>query len=91
MKLIHYENIGDLVLCDFCNQENDSMGGTIIGSYAICGVCSEKNGYYNDDYKYKDEISRILPKDKTFKQNVLDYRDEITGSTNGTINIWSVD
>ena len=50
MKLVHSSNVGELVVCDFCNKGGKlSKGGVVIGSNAVCGDCSDKNGYYDDD------------------------------------------
>ena len=78
-------NIGDFVCCDFCNYGEESYGGVMVGSNAICGICCEKHGYDKPDYEYKDEVSEIFPKDKTFKENVLTYRLRTTGTTKGEI------
>ncbi len=84
-------NIGDFVCCDFCNGDGeDSHGGVLVGSSAICGHCCEKHGYDKPDYKYKDEVSEIFPKDKTFKENVLAYRLKTTGRVEGEIIIKSM-
>ena len=81
-------NIGDFVCCDFCNSNGeDSKGGVMIGSHAVCGLCCEKHGYNKPDYIHKDEISEIFPKDKTFKENVLIYRLRTTGTIEGEITI----
>ena len=38
MKLVHTSNIGDLVICDFCNKDGKlSKVGVIIGSHSVCG------------------------------------------------------
>ena len=37
-------NIGSEVVCDFCNGDGRfSMGGLLVGSYAVCGECSAKD------------------------------------------------
>ena len=84
-------NIGDFVCCDFCNSDGEnSNGGVLIGSgTAVCGFCCEKSGYYDEDYKFKDDITEYFSKDNTFKENVLDYRKRTTGTTNGEIIITS--
>jgi|21_taG_2_1085346.scaffolds.fasta_scaffold00540_22 hypothetical protein len=34
-------NIGSEVICDFCNGDGRfTMGGVLVGSYAVCGECS---------------------------------------------------
>ena len=76
MTVIRTENF---VVCDFCNEGADSYGGVLVGSTAICGNCSEKNGFTsegipNQAYEFKDEISKYFDKDKTFQENVEEYR-----------------
>lgn len=80
-------DIGEEVHCDFCNEGEDSMGGVIVGSNAVCGKCTKKYEYDKPDYKYADEIGVIFDKKKTFKENVLQYRELMYGSRNGTIEI----
>jgi len=83
-------DIGDFVCCDFCNSDGETTtGGVMIGSNAICGDCCEKNGYYKDDYEYKDEITEFFSKNNTFKDNVLIYRYKRTGTIKGEIVIES--
>ena len=91
-KLAHSQNLGDLVICDFCNGDGkDSVGGVVIGSYAICGDCSEKNIYYDSEYKNADEIDIIFSQDKTFQENVLEYRKQQTGSSDGIMSFYTWD
>ena len=80
-------NIGHVVVCDFCNSQEESMGGVMVGSNAVCGVCTKKSGYDKPDYIYANEINTIFDKEKTFKENVLEYRKKTTGSRDGTIMI----
>lgn len=45
-------DIGDDVVCDYCNgdyTESEETGGILIGSYAICPVCSERVKAIPDD------------------------------------------
>ena len=38
-------DIGDTVLCDFCNDDytdSDAQGGALVGSYAICPQCASE-------------------------------------------------
>lgn len=84
---VETNNYGEVVCCDFCNQGEESKGGVLIGSHAICGTCCDKNGYYEDDYKYKDEIDLTFDKDKTFKQNVLEYRKKTYGTSDAIVTI----
>ena len=73
-------NYGEVVACDFCNGGEESMGGTVIGSYAICGDCSSERGYTKSSYEYKDEIDVIFDDEKTFRNNVLEYREKRYGT-----------
>ena len=79
---IHSEvnNYGEVVACDFCNYGEETYGGVLIGSYAICGDCCDKNHYDKPSYEYSDEVDVIFDKDKTFRDNVLNYRYKQTGS-----------
>ena len=81
-------NYGEVVACDFCNYGEESMGGVLIGSYAICGDCSDKNGYYKDENN--SDIDKVFDNSKTFKDNVLEYRKEVYGSSDliQTITSW---
>lgn len=84
-------NIGQDVICDFCNSDGEeSNGGVLIGTSAVCGLCCKQYGYDKDDYEHKGDIAEIFPKSKTFKENVLEYRLRTTGSKNGEIIIRSI-
>ena len=74
-------NYGEVVACDFCNFGEETKGGVLIGSYAVCGDCSDKNGYYDKDYENADEIDEHFNKEKTFRENVLDYRKRVYGTS----------
>ena len=73
-------NYGEVVACDFCNCGEETYGGVLIGSYAICGDCCDKNHYDKPNYEYSNEVDVIFDKDKTFRDNVLNYRYKTTGS-----------
>tara|TARA_R100000458_G_scaffold49567_1_gene49216 strand:+ start:5404 stop:5688 length:285 start_codon:yes stop_codon:yes gene_type:complete len=90
--LLYSENFGDTVVCDFCNDDGKlSYGGVLIGSNAVCGKCSEKNGYYKSNFEYKDEIDEIFNKKQTFQDNVLSYRKKTYGTSDNIIKIHSWD
>ena len=75
--------MGDVVCCDFCNLGEDTMGGVMIGSNAVCGNCCEKNGYYLDR---ADDVDYFFDRNKTFKENVLKYRkDNARNKINSTL------
>ena len=88
-KLVHVINAGENVCCDGCNGPygNNIYGGVIIGGSAYCGECSDKYGYSNEDYKYADEITEIMDFNKSCKDNVLEYRKRMTGSSDGIMEI----
>jgi hypothetical protein len=73
-------NDGDFVACDFCNGD-EGNGGGMIGSNAVCPKCLAEAGL-----TYPDEISERFDVNKTFHQNVLDYRQRIYGTPDA---IWS--
>ena len=89
--LVEVTNIGDTVVCDGCNGPygDNMMGGVLIGHSAYCGECSDKYGYDKPDYEYADEITEVMLKSKTFKENVLDYRKKTTGSSDGIQKIYT--
>ena len=91
-KVSYTQNMGDLVICDFCNSDGkESTGGVIIGSNAVCGKCCEKNNYYDAEYENADEIDLVFSQDKTFQENVLEYRKQHTGTSDGIIKILTWD
>ena len=45
--------------------------------------------YYKPDYKYKDEVSEVWDKDKTFHDNVIDYRQRVYGTKDLIVKITS--
>lgn len=66
-------NIGDTVVCDFCNDEyteSDRKGGLIVGGYAICPECVRPDMIKDADYVCRD--------DETFKDFVLRTRQHST-------------
>ena len=85
----HTTNYGEVVACDFCNEGEESTGGVLIGSYAVCGDCSEKNGYYNETYEYKNEITEHFNTEQTFRENVLEYRKKSYGTRDAIQTIMS--
>jgi hypothetical protein len=84
-------NHGLVVICDFCNEGEDTMGGVLIGTYAVCGDCCEKQGYRKPDYRYADEIDEMWDIEKSFYDNVLDYREKTYGTKDLIIHITSLD
>ena len=84
-------NYGQVVVCDHCNgpEGKNLMGGVLVGSHAVCGECCDRYGYYNPNYEYADEIDEIWSKDKTFHDNVLAYRQRVSGSKDMIVRIGS--
>ena len=87
-KLIEVINIGDDVCCDGCNGPygDNIKGGVIIGRSAYCGECADKYGYYTDK-----DIDEVMDLNKSFKDNVLEYRKRTTGSSDGITRIFTMD
>lgn len=91
MKLYSEQNFGEVVACDWCNYGEESLGGALLGSYAVCGDCVEHKGILKDDYPYKDEIDRIFDQTKTFRENVIAYRKEVYGTGDAIQRIYTDD
>ena len=92
-EVAHKINHGDVVCCDGCNGPyGDNMnGGVIIGHSAYCGECADKYHYYSSDYEHKHEINEYMDLNKSFKDNVLEYRKRTTGSSDGIMRIFTMD
>ena len=86
-----YNNYGEVVVCDGCNGPygKNIKGGALIGSYAMCGECCDRYSYDKPDYKYKDEVSEVWDKDKTFHDNVISYRQRVYGTKDLIVKITS--
>jgi hypothetical protein len=62
-------DIGDTVVCDYCNAdytESDEGGGVLLGSYAVCPACVVK-------FKLT-KVDATCPAGMTFKEWVLQLR-----------------
>jgi len=92
-KLVNVINSGDAVCCDGCNGPygDNVNGGVIIGRSAYCGECADKYHYYSSDYEHKHEIDEFMDLNKSFKDNVLEYRKRTTGSSDGIMRIFTMD
>lgn len=84
---ISISNYGDVVACDFCNEGEESKGGVLIGSYAVCGDCSDERGYYKDENN--QDVNEIFDNSKTFRDNVLEYRKKTYGTSDAISTIIS--
>jgi len=79
MPLLDVIDIGEEVICDFCNNsyDDDSVeGGCFIGTYAVCPECTK-------DVKSSEE-EEIEFIQGSFRQAVLKKR-----NGDNTIKIWS--
>jgi hypothetical protein len=76
------EDNGEFVACDFCNGGEDTLGGVLIGSYAICGDCAK-------DITHPEEIDEVFDPAKKFRQNVLEYRKRVYGKTEAEFSVTS--
>ena len=68
-------DIGDTVVCDFCNADytdSDEWGGVLIGSYAVCPACAPAAMHKAE--KYGEPVDAVCPPDKSFKEWVLELR-----------------
>lgn len=74
------ENLGPVVACDYCNYGEETLGGVLLGSYAVCGDCTKSSKILEEDFEDKEHIVEIWDKKKTFKENVLEYRKRTTGT-----------
>ena len=85
-------NTYDTVICDGCNGPygDNINGGVIIGSSAYCGECADKYHYYSSNYEHKHEINEFMDLNKSFKDNVLEYRKRKTGSSDGIMRIFTM-
>ena len=80
---IEKSSIGDNVFCDLCGVENShKLGGSIVGSYALCPDCTKK-------FEPR-EIDRHLNPEMTFKDNVLILRIETNGTKEGISTLYSL-
>ena len=68
-------DIGNAVVCDFCNLDytnSDEEGGILIGSWAVCPLCAPE-ALRNAD-QYHEPIDAVCPHGKSFRQWVLELR-----------------
>lgn len=68
-------DIGDAVVCDFCNADytdSEESGGVLIGSFAVCPRCAPDALRSAD--KHGEPVDAVCPPDKSFKEWVLELR-----------------
>ena len=69
--------LGDLVICDICNQNytgSTESGGFIFGSYSYCPTCAVSGLLNIKKYDEEDYIRARCPKDVSFADFVREYR-----------------
>jgi hydrogenase maturation factor HypF (carbamoyltransferase family) len=77
MKLAYYKNLGDIVLCDFCNDDytvSDDTGGLIFGSKAVCPNCTPKLSADAKRYNEEHFIKARCKPDQSFADFVREFR-----------------
>ena len=81
-ELIEY--LGDTVICDICNKDwtgDDTSGGILVGSYAVCPDCTPKKLKDLEKYNEMHCINARCPEKMSFADWVVDGR----GSEGGKI------
>jgi hypothetical protein len=76
MKIIVID-LGNKVLCDFCNKDwtnKDKSGGFIFGSKAVCPDCEKRILKNINKYDEQRFINGICKKKQSFYKFVLEYR-----------------
>ncbi len=66
-------DIGDTVVCDYCNEdytESEKTGGMIVGSYAVCPKCERHSMLVDANY--------VCRPGESFKHFVLRTREHST-------------
>lgn len=77
MKLVEVKDIGQSVVCDFCNadhSEHSEPGGFLFGSYAVCPTCAKRALPEIQRDGDAGRIKGFCPPDKTFRDWVLELR-----------------
>lgn len=87
MQKCTHLNAGPVVCCDMCNcPGEDCYGGVILGSTAVCGCCCER---YNSHTSPDADV--LLNPTRTFKENILAYREQQYGSSDCVITLFFPD
>ena len=75
---IESTDIGDTVLCDYCNKEygrdNPAKGGMLVGSYAVCPECVPKAEESARKYNEQKHIKARCPEGVTFHDWCIQLR-----------------
>lgn len=87
-KLVSCEDLGDMVLCDVCNEEytpdNGISGGFLFGSYAYCPKCAERRLPEIKKLGEEQHITAWCPPEISFHHWIMQLR----GGDN-TIKVWT--
>lgn len=70
-------DFGERVVCDFCNDDytgNQTSGGVLFGSYAVCPKCTPKLLDDCATYGETDRITARCPADQSFWKWTLSLR-----------------
>jgi len=70
-------DIGDTVICDWCDIEytnSDAKGGILFGEKSICPKCMPKALENIKKFKEEEFIKAVCPDDMTFKDFVMTIR-----------------
>lgn len=76
MELKETIDVGNTVLCDYCNtdySDSDAKGGCLVGSYAVCPDCQPKAKANCEKYNEMDHYTPC-PAGMTFREWVLKLR-----------------
>ena len=74
MELIHEENLGNMVICDYCNEDytySDEEGGILFGSKAVCPRCAPNTLRNAEKFGELDLVKARCPKGMSFKNFVI--------------------
>lgn len=77
MKLIEDIDLGNTVLCDYCNEdytESKECGGIIFGSHAICPKCADRALITIKECGEEEYIKALCGPDQSFGDFVRKYR-----------------
>jgi len=79
-------NLGDMVACDYCNQDSFESGGIYFSGYAICPKCSVGALKTIVECDEEEFITARCPEGKSFHDWVIE---DLRNGQPGTIEITS--
>jgi hypothetical protein len=88
MKQIYASNMGDIVLCDLCNEDytsSDEEGGFVFGSKGVCPTCAPRMMSNIEKYKETQYIKARPNTGESFADFIRRFR-----GGNATIEIYSL-